>query len=117
MTTPSKAKGDRHERNIAEYLVQRGWKRAVRRGGAGATNDRGDIDGVYGVVIEAKDEKRHDFSGYLRELADEVRNAKASTGVAIVKKRGTSNVGEYYALMTVDMWVDLLKEAGYGDTR
>ena len=117
MTTPSQAKGSRHERNIAEYLVSKGWKRAVRRGGAGATNDRGDIDGLYGVVIEAKDEKRHDYSGYLRELINEVKNAKASTGVVIVKKRGTTNVGEYYALMTVDMWVELLKEAGYGDTR
>jgi Holliday junction resolvase len=113
MTTPSKAKGDRFERAIADYLVSQGWKRAHRRGGAGATLDRGDINGIEGCCIEAKDEKRHDFSGYLRELAEETANAKADTGVVIVKKRGTTNVGEHYALMPVKVWVDLMKKAGY----
>lgn len=113
MTTPSKRKGDAHERAIASYLQDMGWKYAERRGGAGATLDKGDVNGILGCTIEAKDEKRHDFSGYLAELATEMVNAKAETGVVIVKKRGTTNVGEHYALMPVKVWVHLMKKAGY----
>lgn len=113
MTTPSKRKGDAHERAIAEYLQACGWKYAERRGGAGATLDKGDVNGILGCTIEAKDEKRHNFSGYLTELADEMRNAKAETGVVVVKKRGTTNVGDYYALMPMHVWVELMKKAGY----
>jgi len=31
----------------------------------------------------------------------------------IVKKRGTADVGEAYAVMPVRMWADLMKQAGY----
>ncbi len=40
-------------------------------------------------------------------------NAKADTGVCIVKKRGTTDVAEHYALMPVKVWVQLMKKAGY----
>jgi hypothetical protein len=42
-----------------------------------------------------------------------MENAKADTGVAIVKKRGTTSVGDAYAVMPVEIWVKLMKDAGY----
>lgn len=113
MTTPSKRKGSAWELAIAKYLVAEGWKHAERRI-AGSTIDKGDIYGIIGCVIEAKNEKRIDLAGYMKELETEVKNAKGSTGVAIVKKRGTTDVGEAYAVMPVKMWVELMREAGYG---
>ena len=112
MTTPQKRKGSDHELRIAKYLVERGWIHAERRV-AGATLDKGDIYGIIGCVIEAKNEKRIDLSGYLKELDVEMKNAKAETGVVIVKKKGTTDVGQYYAVMPVSLWADLMKEAGY----
>lgn len=112
MTTPSKRKGSAHELAIAKWLIEQGWKYAERRI-AGSYLDKGDINGIVGCVIEAKDEKRHDFSGYLKELDVEMTNAKAATGVVIVKKRGTTDVGEHYALMPVKVWAQLMKDAGY----
>ncbi len=112
MTTPSKRKGSAWELAIAKYLVSNGWKHAERRV-AGSTVDKGDIYGIIGCVIEAKNEKRIDLAGYMKELEVEMKNAKANTGAAIVKKRGTTDVGSAYAVMPVDVWIALMKEAGY----
>ena len=112
MSTPSKRKGSAWELAIAKYLVEKGWKHAERRI-AGSTIDKGDIYGIIGCVIEAKNEKRIDLSGYLKELEVEMRNAKAETGVVMVKKKGTTDVGQAYAVMPIDLWVKLMKEAGY----
>lgn len=114
MSTPQKRKGSAWELSIAKYLVEQGWRHAERRI-AGSTLDKGDIYGIIGCVIEAKNEKRIDIAGYMKELDVEMRNAKADTGAAVVKKRGTTSVGDAYAIMPVHVWVKLLKEAGYGE--
>jgi hypothetical protein len=40
-------------------------------------------------------------------------NAKAETGVVMVKKKGTTDVGEAYAVMPISLWTELMKKAGY----
>lgn len=112
MSSASKQKGSAHERAVVEYLKANGWKHAERRL-AGDSKDRGDIAGVPGVVFECKNEKRIDLAQYMRELEVEVANDKADTGAAIVKKRGTTDVADYYAVMPMYMLVHLLKKAGY----
>ena len=112
MSTPSKRKGSAWELAIVKYLVDQGWKHAERRI-AGSNIDKGDVYGIIGCVIEAKNEKRIDLAGYMKELQVEMVNAKADTGVAIVKKRGTTSVGDAYAVMPVEIWVKLMKDAGY----
>ncbi len=112
MSTPSKRKGSAWELAIAKYLAAEGWKHAERRI-AGSTIDKGDIYGIIGCVIEAKNEKRIDLAGYLKELEVEMRNAKADTGVVMIKKRGTTDVGEAYAVLPIKEWVKLMKDAGY----
>ena len=112
MSTPSKRKGDEHERRIATYLVEQGWVHAERRK-AGATLDKGDLYGILGVCIEAKNEKRIDLAGYMKELEVEMKNDKATTGVVVHKKKGTTDVGAWYATMPVSVWYQLLKKAGY----
>jgi hypothetical protein len=49
-----KRKGDIFERAVAGYLRCPGFPRAERGYGAGRPDDRGDIDGVPGFVIEVK---------------------------------------------------------------
>ena len=75
---------------------------------AGATLDKGDLYGILGVCIEAKNEKRIDLAGYMKELEVEMKNSKSDIGAAVVKKRGTLDVGEYYAVMPMKIWVQLL---------
>jgi hypothetical protein len=116
MSSPSKRKGSQAEREVVQHLVQHGWKYAERRL-AGDINDKGDVSGVRGVCIEIKNHAKMDLGGWLQELLVEIVNAKAETGAVVHKRKGKSDVGQWYATMTVDMWIYLLKEAGYGETK
>jgi hypothetical protein len=112
MSTPSKRKGSGAERDVVKYLQEKGWKYAERRL-AGDKNDRGDIAGVPGVCFEIKNHKTFDLAGWTKELEVEIKNAKADTGAVIHKRRGTSDVGNWYATMPVETLIELLKKAGY----
>ena len=107
MTSPQKRKGSAAELAVAKWLRKLGWIHA-ERSRAGWTDDRGDIDGMPGVVVEVKNEKRIDLPGYLRELEVEIANAQAWTGIVIVKRRGSMNVDDWYAVMPAKIWGELM---------
>jgi len=105
-----KAKGREAENAVVEYLMDRGCD-AERRRQTGI-GDCGDIGGVPGWVIEVKAEKRINLSGYLAELAAEVEAAdikfrRSHQGVVIVKKRGTLDASQWYAVMPFGKFMDL----------
>ena len=107
MTSPQKRKGSAAELAVAKWLRKLGWIHA-ERSRAGWTDDRGDIDGMPGICIEVKNEKRIDLPGYLRELEVEIANAQAWTGTVIVKRRGSMNVDDWYAVMPAKIWGELM---------
>lgn len=106
MSNPAKAKGSGAERAVVAWLKK--WYPYVDRRLAGATLDKGDVSGIPGVTIEIKNHDKMALSGWLKELATEMENDGAWTGVVIHKKRGTTDVGEWYATMPAKVWVDLL---------
>ena len=107
MTSPQKRKGSAAELAVAKWLRKLGWIHA-ERSRAGWQDDRGDIDGMPGVCIEVKSEKKIDIPGYLRELEVEIENAKAWTGTVIIKRRGSTNVDDWYAVMPAKIWGELM---------
>jgi hypothetical protein len=107
VTSPQKRKGSAAELAVAKWLRKLGWVHA-ERSRAGWQDDRGDIDGMPGVCIEVKAEKKIDIPGYLRELEVEIENAKAWTGTVIIKRRGSMNVDDWYAVMPAKIWAELL---------
>jgi hypothetical protein len=107
VTSPQKRKGSAAELAVAKWLRKLGWIHA-ERSRAGWTDDRGDIDGMPGVCIEVKNEKKIDIPGYLRELEVEIANAQAWTGTVIVKRRGSMNVDDWYAVMPAKIWGELM---------
>ncbi len=107
MTSPQKRKGSAAELAVAKWLRKLGWIHA-ERSRAGWQDDRGDIDGMPGVCIEVKAEKKIDIPGYLRELEVEIENAKAWTGTVIIKRRGSMNVDDWYAVMPAKIWAELM---------
>lgn len=114
MANPSKEKGMRAERAVAEWLKANGHPNA-ERSRWGWTDDRGDIDGVDDLCVEIKDQKKIDLSEFLKELERETANRKTNFGVLIVKKRLTMDVDEWYAVMPAKAWItlfNLLKEIG-----
>ena len=107
MTSPQKRKGSAAELAVAKWLHKLGWIHA-ERSRAGWQDDRGDIDGLPGICIEVKAEKKIDIPGYLRELEVEIANAKAWTGTVIIKRRGSTNVDDWYAVMPAKIWGELM---------
>jgi Holliday junction resolvase len=99
----SRAKGTRFESEVVEYLKAHGFPHAERRAMHG-TMDKGDIAGVAGVVIECKAEQSITLSEYMDEVADEVLNAGARCGVAVVKRR-RRGVSEAYVIQPLEQWV------------
>jgi hypothetical protein len=60
-------------------------------------------------MIEAKNEKTISLAQYIKEMDAQIVNADAETGFVIIKRRGTTDVGKYYALTTVEHANDLLR--------
>jgi len=87
-----------------------GFPEADREFGAGRKDDVGDIRGVPKTVIEVKDDKSFNFSGWLLEAETERVNAKADWGIVFVKRPGKS-IKEGYFLMTIENGIKLLSEA------
>lgn len=108
----SKAKGTRWESKIVEFLHGCGWVHAERRTLNGA-KDRGDISGIPGVVVEAKNQARHSLAEWMDEAEHERINARAAVGVVWMHRRGKSAAADGYVVMTGLQFASLLKEAGY----
>ena len=106
MTNPNKAKGSKWELDVARYFNERGFPEVERRYGAGATLDKGDINGVKDTVVEAKNWAKISLSTIMDETLVEQKNAKKKFGIAIIKRRN-KNVSQAYVMMTLEQWIDL----------
>ena len=107
-----RAKGTAAETAVVRYLQQNGFPHAERRALHG-TADKGDITGCGPVVFEVKNHKTLDLAGWIKELEAEMVNAKVDTGAVVAKKRGTTDPGEWYAILPFRILVGLLIEAGH----
>ncbi|GAB2952047.1 hypothetical protein GCM10027280_45560 [Micromonospora polyrhachis] len=105
-------KGTAWETAIVGYLRTAGATQTERRALAGNL-DRGDIAGIPGLVIEAKNEKTITLSAYVTEAEQERVNDGARIGLAWVKRRGKTSPGDAYVVMTGDNLIRLLADAGY----
>ena len=108
MTSPAKAKGDAFERAVAAYLLSRGLP-AERRYGAGRKDDRGDIDGIPGFVIECKARRALDLAGWVDEASRERARAGAPCAVVVAKRRG-HRVEDAYCVVTLDTFATIVTE-------
>lgn len=82
------------------------------------SRDRGDVSlGPGGPCVEVKNTNRLDLSGALDEAEEEARNAGAPFGVAWIKRRGRTNPGDWYVVMSGHSFTRLSLEAGYGPER
>lgn len=97
----STAKGTWFESRIVEWLSE--WFPRVERRAKTGAKDKGDIAGLLGVVIEAKNVKPTllsvVFNTGTKELQREVDNAGAVLGLLAVKRPGTTDPGDCYWLL------------------
>ena len=111
-----KIKGTSWESAIVGYLRGRGARHAERRALNGTT-DRGDIAGVIGVVMEAKNAREHKLAVWVNEMRVEVVNDGARVGAVWIKRVGKASPRDGYVVLTGADWVTLLIEAGYIPTQ
>ena len=105
----ARAKGTAWETAIVNYLIGEGFVMAERRALAGSL-DKGDITGIPGVVIEAKNCKTINLAQFVDEANVEATNANADVGVAWVKRRGKTSPAEAYVVMSGTTFMELLTE-------
>jgi hypothetical protein len=106
-------KGTTWESTIVDYLRDNGFPHTERRV-AGSTKDRGDIAGIPGVVIEAKNAARIDLHTWIVEAETERVNDGAAFGVVWAKRKGKTSAADGYIVMTGEQFAQLLRAAGYG---
>ena len=114
----NRAKGTLAETALVKYLESHGFPHAERRALHG-TEDKGDITGTVGLAWEVKNHKEYNIPGWIREIAIEKKNAKADFGILVVKPNrvGVDAVNQWWAVLTIEDVVALLRDAGYGDPR
>jgi hypothetical protein len=78
--------GAKFEADLAAYAQTHGHPDCERRV-MGGSKDRGDLAGIRGWVIEAKNEAKRDVPGALREAKAEAANAGVTRYAAIHKYR------------------------------
>ena len=108
----ARAAGQRFESLVAAYLNTHVDDRIERRRMSGA-NDRGDISGLRHmggrIVVECKDYGGRLMPGPWVEEADiEAGNDSALLGIVVAKRRGTTDPGSQFVLMTLNDLVALL---------
>jgi hypothetical protein len=113
----AKKAGTSWETEIVNALIRNGWPHAERRRLAGAA-DRGDVAGVAGWVIEAKNTARLDLAGAVDEATKEALNDNTgvlgvSHGAAWIKRRGKATAEDGYVVLTGATFMQLLREASY----
>jgi hypothetical protein len=104
----SKAKGTAAETAVVNYLGDHGI--ACERRALNGTQDRGDVAGISGVVLEVKNCAKTELAGWVDELRVEMRNDGAHVGAVVHKRRGKSSPGEWFCTMPFDVFVRLLNE-------
>jgi hypothetical protein len=110
----SRAKGTAWETAICRLLAGEGFPHVERRALNGTT-DRGDIAGIPGWVIEAKNCGRDQLAGWVDEAQLEQANDGAEFSAVWHHRRGKASPADGFVTMTGATFVRLLRQAGYGD--
>lgn len=106
-----RAKGTAWESAIIDYLNKSGFD--TERRALHGVNDCGDISGLRGVVVEAKNCKTMTLSTWIDEAEVERLNDDARFGVVWHHRRGVSSPAGGYVTMTGSTFVELLREGGW----
>lgn len=98
--------GTAWETAVVRFLREAGFD--VERRALSGNEDKGDVAGLSGWVIECKAEKAISLSEYMTEAAVEAQNAGVPYYCAVVKRRMKS-VGDGYVVMPLKVFTAFLR--------
>lgn len=121
MSNPQKAKGDKFELDVVNYLVAAGFN--AKRTRAGYERDYGDIHvlddlGRLGLILQAKNRAQDTspwrrLAGYVADTELQRSQAGARHAATVVKRPGVAAPGKQYVVLELDWYLALLREADY----
>lgn len=116
MVNRPRALGTAAEVAVVEWLCSNGHPYAERRSLSGL-NDRGDVTGIPGIVIEVKVAGKQGLKlgPWMRETENERVNANAVYGILVAKptRLGPKRTGKWLAAMYHEQWNDLVRDGGW----
>lgn len=115
MTRMSREKGYRAENDVARWLRTHGFPHAERRSSGTAGADIAELGP--GLELEIKNTARFEPAAWVDQLLDAMHANDSTMGAVIAKRKGKTDVGEWYGILPVDLLVRLLRDAGWGDPR
>lgn len=98
----ARRKGAHWELSINKYLRSRGLN--MRRARGGEHQPHGDLIGLPGWVLEAKNHKN--LADGIRRGMDQVQTIRAGRKAAVIHKRPRKPINEAYVIMRLDQWAD-----------
>lgn len=107
MTNPQKRKGSKWERDLVNWFNQHGHPGVERAYGAGRPDDRGDLTGIPGFTIEAKNHQKITLATFVDETAREAHNAGTPWYATIIKRRSRPPA-DAYVVMPLHIFADLI---------
>lgn len=109
MSTYSRRTGSDWEARLASHLTSRNtFGGEVFRAPRWGAQDKGDLVNTGDFVFEAKATKAIDLAGFLKETETERQNANRRWGVCVIKRRNHPT-GKAYAVMELDLLLDLIE--------
>lgn len=112
MTSQSrKHRGLASQRIVAEYLRTRGWPYAEP---TGAGRSGSDVIGVLDIDVEVKARRGFDPSSAMKQQAERA-DGRLPFAVLRLDGQGEAAIGAWPVIIRLDQFVQLLREAGYGD--
>ncbi len=109
----SRTKGSVAERAVVTWLRDHGFPHCERKGTGFPGADVAELGP--GLELEIKNHARLDLAAWVDQLTAAMDDTDADMGAVIVKRRGTTDVGQWYGVLPVHLLIDLLRAAGYGD--
>lgn len=106
-------KGPKFEKDVVEYLQRHGFPYAERRV-QGGKNDRGDVGGIPGVVLELKNQNRLSLAEWVDEAEQEAINAGVTLYATVHKRRGKGDAGDAYVTLPLHVFAHLLEPRTLG---
>lgn len=108
MANPQKAKGSAFERLVRDYLNE---VVPCERIPPGATLDRGDLWTPH-AAIQCKNHRTLSLGAWLDDTHEQQTNAAKRFAWLVVKRKGTTDGAEQFAICSVAQLRELLKELG-----
>jgi hypothetical protein len=107
-----KHRGYRSQKVVAMYLAEHGFPYAES---TGAGRPGTDITGTVGIDWEVKARKDFSPGATIKQLKDRHNGKDLPVAVLRLNGQGEANVGEWVTLLRLEDFVELLREAGYGE--